>query len=142
MTGRNGADQLNRALLGAYIGLWVLRVIPVLFRAALLVRLCDVLMNVAAVLLIFRMLSRNLPARQLENQRWLNWQGQFLSRWRRLGVAQSVLNFARLTLRFASHARIVNSVIPVIFYRVSQIMNAIPPDLSNARNQPDKALNR
>ena len=94
MTGRNGADQLNRALLGAYIGLWVLRVIPVLFRAALLVRLCDVLMNVAAVLLIFRMLSRNLPARQLENQRWLNWQGQFLSRWRRLGVAQSVRDAA------------------------------------------------
>ncbi|MBQ9347433.1 MAG: hypothetical protein IJT94_08875 [Oscillibacter sp.] len=90
MVGRNGVDALNQALLTGYIALWILRMIPVLFRAGLVVRGIDVLMNVAAVLLIFRMLSRNLPARQAENLKWLSWRNRFLVKCRRLGITDSV----------------------------------------------------
>ena len=104
MVGRNGVDALNHALLAGYIGLWVLRIIPLLLRAGLVLRLMDVLMNVGAVLLIFRMLSRNLPRRQAENQKWLSWQNSILRKCRRLGIPESIQK-AKLSLQGAAARR-------------------------------------
>lgn len=77
MYGRNGMDQLNRALLVGYLLLSLLRSAAVLWlQSRPLVLVCDLLLYVFAVLLIFRMFSKNLPRRQAENQRWISW------RWR------------------------------------------------------------
>lgn len=74
MYGRNGMDQLNRFLLGAYVVLWVLRSIAIAWlKSRPLAFCCEVLWYMAAVLLIFRMFSKNLPKRQAENQRWMSW---------------------------------------------------------------------
>ena len=76
MLGRNGMDQLNYALLWAYLVLCVLRAIVVSLTRSLLVgRLFNVLTDVVLVVLAFRGLSRNLPKRQSENLRFLEgWQ--------------------------------------------------------------------
>lgn len=77
MYGRNGMDQLNRALLVGYLLLSLLRSAAVLWlKSRPLMWVCDLLLYISAVLLIFRMFSKNLPRRQAENQRWISW------RWR------------------------------------------------------------
>lgn len=74
MYGRNGMDQLNRFLLGAYVAVWVLRSAAAAWlKSRPLVVVCDVLWYAAAALLLFRMFSKNLPKRQAENQRWISW---------------------------------------------------------------------
>ena len=74
MYGRNGMDQLNRALLVVYLLLCVVRtLVIVLFRSALLYRIADLLLWVMMVLILFRMLSKNLPRRRQENQKWITW---------------------------------------------------------------------
>ena len=69
MVGRYGNDQLNRFLFGAYIVLWLLSA----FFEGLWGFLLSLLTTVAAVFLLWRMLSRNIPRRQAENQRFLAW---------------------------------------------------------------------
>ena len=74
MYGRNGVDQLNRALAAAYLILF--------FGGTLLARLLKsdglamvfaMLENLVMLLLIFRMLSKNLYKRREENQKWMSW---------------------------------------------------------------------
>ena len=78
MLGRNGMDQLNYALLWAYLGVCVVRAIVVaLTRSLFVARAFDVLTDVVLVIMAFRVLSRNLPKRQAENMR-------FLDTWRRV----------------------------------------------------------
>lgn len=74
MYGRNGMDQLNRALLAFYLLLCVVRTLVILlFRSALLYRIADILLWVMMVLILFRMFSKNLPRRRQENQKWITW---------------------------------------------------------------------
>lgn len=74
MYGRNGMDQLNRALLVVYLLLCVVRMLViVLFHSALLYRITDILLWVMMVLILFRMFSKNLPRRRQENQKWISW---------------------------------------------------------------------
>jgi len=74
MYGRNGVDQLNRALAAAYLILF--------FGGTLLARILKseglamgfaMLENLVMLLLIFRMFSKNLYKRREENQKWVNW---------------------------------------------------------------------
>ena len=74
MLGRNGMDQLNYALLWAYLALCVIRAIVVMITRSLLVgRIFDIAADIAVVAILYRVLSRNLAKRQAENLRFLNW---------------------------------------------------------------------
>ena len=44
-----------------------------LLRSALLTRIFEALLFALMLFIFFRMFSKNLPKRQAENQRWLNW---------------------------------------------------------------------
>lgn len=71
MYGRNGPDQLNSALLLLYL---VLAVLQAFFGGKAAVRLIlELLAFALAVLIFYRMLSRNLTRRRAENARFLNW---------------------------------------------------------------------
>lgn len=73
MYGRNGMDQLNRALFCGYLGLWL---VELAVNAALKNRLItSVLEGVLFVLMLYilvRMFSKNLYKRRAENQKWVN----------------------------------------------------------------------
>ena len=75
MYGRNGVDQLNRALFWLYLGLWILQI--VLTTAGLmnapLRMVYDVLLWALVLLFFYRAFSKNLGRRREENQRWVNW---------------------------------------------------------------------
>lgn len=74
MYGRNGADQLNRALLVLYLVVWLAgTLLASLLQIQALISITNILMMVLAVLLIFRTFSRNLPKRRAENERYLAW---------------------------------------------------------------------
>ena len=74
MYGRNGTDQLNVALLFVYIAIILLRTVLLLFFPyEILAILSDVLLWVLVVVILFRILSRNLEKRRRENQRFLRW---------------------------------------------------------------------
>ena len=74
MLGRNGMDQLNYALLWAYLILRVVRAVAVAASRSLVIGVVfNVLTDVLLIAMAFRVLSRNLPRRQAENLRWLNW---------------------------------------------------------------------
>lgn len=74
MLGRNGMDQLNYALLWGYLFVCVVRAIVVAVTRSLIAgRVFDVLLDVVIVAILFRVLSRNLPRRQAENMRFLDW---------------------------------------------------------------------
>ena len=74
MYGRNGMDQLNRALIFLYLGLCVWRTILLLALESIVpARIADVLLWGVLVGLFFRMFSKNLPRRRAENQKWVNW---------------------------------------------------------------------
>ena len=74
MLGRNGMDQLNYALLWAYLVLYVIRAILVWLTRSLFVgRALDILANILVVGILYRVLSRNVAKRQEENLRFLNW---------------------------------------------------------------------
>ena len=80
MYGRNGMDQLNRALIFLYLGLCVLRTILLLALESIVpARIADVLLWGVLVGLFFRMFSKNLPRRRAENQKWVNWWGRVRS---------------------------------------------------------------
>ena len=81
MYGRNGMDQLNRALLTAYLLLFALQMLTAgILRSAMLIRIVDLLLWVVMILVMFRMFSRNLPKRREENQKWVSWWYQVRSR--------------------------------------------------------------
>lgn len=71
MYGRSGPDQLNTALLAAYLAVHVLRLFLTRFRAV-----WTVLGLIALILILiafFRMFSKNIDKRRAENARFLNW---------------------------------------------------------------------
>ena len=73
MYGRNGMDQLNRALFWAYVILWMVEIVA---RAALKSRMVTGFfqgaMFVLMIFLVYRTFSRDLSRRRAENQRWVN----------------------------------------------------------------------
>lgn len=71
MYGRNGADQLGNALLVLYLVFWLLEVL--LARWALAAGILGWVSLLLAVVIIFRIFSRNLPRRRAENQWFLGW---------------------------------------------------------------------
>ena len=74
MYGRNGTDQLNVALLTAYIALLLLRTLLLLLFPLEILAICsDVLVWALVIVIFFRIFSRNLEKRRRENQRFLQW---------------------------------------------------------------------
>lgn len=76
MYGRSGGDQLNTALLGVYLALCFLRAFLIGRHPNVLIAV-QILMLLAAGIVLFRMFSRNLPKRQAENAKFLRWWGPF-----------------------------------------------------------------
>ena len=74
MYGRNGSDQLNIALLVVYLALWLVGgLIASIFKSSVLAAIVNTLMTVLAVIIFFRMLSKNLAKRRAENAKFLAW---------------------------------------------------------------------
>ena len=74
MYGRNGVDQLNRALAAAYLILFFVgMLISNLLKSNALAYVFTVLENILVLILLFRTFSKNLYKRRAENQRWVNW---------------------------------------------------------------------
>lgn len=73
MYGRNGMDQLNRALFWLYLGLWLAMGCASLLRRRMLARVFEALLFALMLFIFMRMFSRNLPRRQAENQKWVSW---------------------------------------------------------------------
>lgn len=73
MYGRNGWDQLNQALFGGYLALWVVEIVFSFLKQGLAVRICEAVLFTLMVFLFFRMFSKNLYKRRLENQKWVSW---------------------------------------------------------------------
>lgn len=74
MYGRNGMDQLNRALFWMYIVVWaVASILSMALKNQMLTAILNCLMWFLFVVLFFRMFSKNLNKRRLENQKWVNW---------------------------------------------------------------------
>ena len=71
MYGRNGSDQLNMALLAAYVALWVVQIFLGRIFAVRLV--LETVSTVLAVIVLFRCFSKNLTKRRAENARFLSW---------------------------------------------------------------------
>ena len=74
MYGRNGTDQLNRALLVLYLVLWIGgTVLSAVLDSRILYNVINTLMAVAMVAIFFRTFSRNLAKRREENRKFLAW---------------------------------------------------------------------
>ena len=74
MYGRNGVDQLNRALaIGYLILVFGGSLLAGILKSEIVATVFTVLENALMILLIFRMLSKNLYKRRAENQKWVNW---------------------------------------------------------------------
>ena len=71
MYGRNGSDQLNRALLWVYIGLWIISMVFGALKMDVVPTICSVLMYVLLFYIFFRMFSKNLYKRREENSKFL-----------------------------------------------------------------------
>lgn len=78
MYGRNGNDQLNLALLAAYVA--VLLVQALLGRIALARTVLEAVSLLLAVLILFRAFSKNLTKRRAENAKFLTWWNPVRSR--------------------------------------------------------------
>ena len=79
MAGRYGSDKLNNFLTVLYLVLWVLS----LFTRGIVSGVSYLLTLVLLGLVFFRMLSRNIPRRQAENERFLRWRWRFTQWWGR-----------------------------------------------------------
>ena len=79
MMGRYGGDKLNNFLTVLYLVLWVLS----LFARGVVGGILYMLTLALVGLVFFRMLSRNIPRRQAENERFLRLRWQFTQWWRR-----------------------------------------------------------
>ena len=74
MYGRNGMDQLNRALLTAYLVLFALQMLTAgILRSVILTRIVDLMLWVVMILEMIPMFTRNLQNRREENQKWDTW---------------------------------------------------------------------
>ena len=73
MYGRNGMDQMNQALLRGYIGILLAEILFNVLRLWIPARICEALLWVLMVFILFRMFSKNLPKRREENQKFMNW---------------------------------------------------------------------
>jgi len=74
MYGRNGMDQLNRALFWLYIVLWLVgSLVSAVLKSNVLTAVFNGVMWILFVILFFRMFSKNLYKRRAENQKWVNW---------------------------------------------------------------------
>lgn len=74
MYGRNGMDQLNRALFWGYIILWLVgSIVSMVLQSRVLNMVFNLLMWALFVVIFFRMFSKNLSKRRAENQKWVNW---------------------------------------------------------------------
>ena len=71
MYGRNGADQLGSAMLMVYLVIFVLQTLFARVRVA--ANILNVLSFLMALLVLFRMFSKNLAKRREENAKFLNW---------------------------------------------------------------------
>ena len=81
MYGRNGMDQLNRALFWAYLVLWLAEmVVSATLRNRFVTDVFAVLLPALILYILFRMFSRNLYKRRAENQKWVNFVWGFQSR--------------------------------------------------------------
>ena len=73
MYGRNGMDQLNRALFCGYMGTFLAQALFSALRWEVPALLCEILLWPLMVIVLFRMFSKNLPKRRAENQKFWNW---------------------------------------------------------------------
>ena len=74
MYGRNGVDQLNRALLIVYLVLYFAgTLLAGALKSDLLATVVNAVVNVLMLVILFRMFSRNLYKRREENQKWVHW---------------------------------------------------------------------
>ena len=71
MYGRNGVDQLNRALFWVYIALWLAGSILSVMGLDALSAIFNVVLYVLLVVIVFRMFSKNLYKRREENSKFL-----------------------------------------------------------------------
>lgn len=71
MYGRNGADQLGSAMLMVYLVIFVLQTLFARVRPVM--NILGVLSFLLALLVLFRMFSKNLAKRREENEKFLNW---------------------------------------------------------------------
>ena len=85
MYGRNGMDQLNRALLWGYLAVLLLRMLTLGVLRGPAYRAWSVVWEIVTwaliVLIFFRMFSKNLYKRREENQKWVNAWWKVKSRW-------------------------------------------------------------
>ena len=70
MAGRYGVDGLGRFLMGVYLALWL---VSLCLRGGWAELAVNTAATAAAVMLLWRMLSRDIPRRQAENDRFLRW---------------------------------------------------------------------
>lgn len=73
MYGRNGVDQLNKALVWAYLGVWLVQIVLGLLKLNALAGVLEIVIYALVIAVLFRMLSKNLPKRRAENQKFVNW---------------------------------------------------------------------
>ena len=73
MYGRNGMDQMNRALFWGYIAVFFGQVVFSALRLQTTALICEIVLWPLMVLILFRMFSKNLPKRRAENQKFVNW---------------------------------------------------------------------
>ena len=73
MYGRNGMDQLNRALFWGYLGAFFAQMVCGLLRLRIPALVCEALLWPFMLVVLFRMFSKNLPKRRAENQKFVNW---------------------------------------------------------------------
>ena len=73
MYGRNGMDQMNRALFWGYIAVFFGQVVFSALRLQTPALICEIVLWPLMVLILFRMFSKNLPKRRAENQKFVKW---------------------------------------------------------------------
>ena len=76
MYGRNGMDELNRALLGVYLAVYVLGAV---MGDGLLGKVFYLLSVVLSLVLLFRVFSKDLAKRREENRKFAGWLWRFKS---------------------------------------------------------------
>lgn len=85
MAGRYGTDPLNRFLFWVYFALWL---VGRLFRRFVIGQVLSYVMLALLAILLWRTLSRNIPRRAAENDRFLRWwyptKDWFAHQWTRL----------------------------------------------------------
>ncbi|MBR4308312.1 MAG: hypothetical protein IKT58_01820 [Oscillospiraceae bacterium] len=72
MYGRYGSDRLNLAMIVMVVALSLLNnLLYIIFRNDLLYSFISLTYGALLVFSVYRMLSRNHPARRMENQKWM-----------------------------------------------------------------------